>query len=67
MRRDQVGVVDVANLEIDRQAVAGQADPAALEVFAQLLVLDRVEAVLAPDRLGLLVPPRPWSNRPRRG
>ena len=53
---DQLGVVDVADVQVDRQAVARQADPAALEVLAELLVLDGVEAVLAADPLGLLVP-----------
>ena len=55
-RRDQVGVVDVADVGVDRQAVAGQADPAALEVVAELLVLDGVEAVLAADRSAACVP-----------
>ncbi len=54
--RDQVGVVDVADVEVDRQAVARQADPPALEVVAKLLVLDGVEAVLAADPRGLLRP-----------
>ena len=55
---DQVGVVDVADVDVDRQSVAGQADPPALEVVAKLLVLDGVEAVLAADPLGGLVPVR---------
>ena len=56
--RDQLGVVDVADVEVDGQAVARQADPPALEVVAQLLVLDGVEAVVAADPLGLRVPVR---------
>ena len=38
--------------------VAGQADPPALEVIAQLFVLDRVEAVVAANPRGLGVPLR---------
>ena len=53
---DQVGVVDVADVEVDRQAVAGQADPPALEVLAEPFVLDGVEAVVAAD------PRRPRSH-----
>ena len=53
---DQLGVVDVADIEVDRQPVPGQADPAALKVVAQLFVLDGVEAVVAADPRGLRVP-----------
>ena len=66
-RGDQVGVVDVADVDVHRQAVAGQADPAALKVFAELLVLDGVEPVLATDRSACLVPARRRPCRPRRG
>ena len=55
---DQLGVVDVADVEVDRQPVARQADPAALEVVAKLFVLDGVEAVLAADPRGLARPTR---------
>ena len=58
IRLDQLGVVNVADVEVNRQAVSRQADPTPLEVVAQLLVLDGVEPVLAADPLGLLVPVR---------
>ena len=66
---DQLVVRDVADVEIDGQLVAGQADAAALEVVAQLFVLDRVKAVVAADPGGLLVPvgPRDIIGRPRDG
>ena len=53
---DQLGIVDVADVEVDRQPVARQADPPALQVVAQLFVLDRVEAIVAADPGGLRVP-----------
>ena len=66
-RLDQLGVVDIANVEVDRQPVACQADPAALEVVAQLFVLDRVEAIVAADAgcLGVPFGPRDIVGRPR--
>ncbi len=62
-REDQLGVVDVADIQVDRQPVARQADPPALEVVAQLFVLDRVEAVLAANPGGLRVPLGPRRHR----
>lgn len=54
--QDQFRVVDVANVHVDRQAVAGQSDPAVLKVVAQLFVLDWVEAIVAADPAGLGIP-----------
>ena len=54
--QDQIRVVDVADIEIDRQAVSRQSDPAALKVVAQLLVLDGVKAVFAADACRFGVP-----------
>ena len=64
---DQVGVVHVADVGIDRQAVPGQADSSVLEVFAELRVLHRVEPVRAADHLGGLVPGRGGRVRGRVG
>ena len=60
---DQLGVVDVADVEVDWQPVAGQADPPALQVIAQLFVLNGVEAILAANPCGLGVPAGPSRHR----
>ena len=52
---------------VDGQAIAGQADPPALEVVAELLVLDGVEAVLAADRSAASSQSRPWRVGGRAG
>src|SRR4051794_32848363 len=43
---DQAVVLDVADIDVDRQPVAGEPDPPALEVLAKAGVLDRIEPVL---------------------
>ena len=56
MGMNQVGVIDVADIQVDRQTIPRQANPAAWQVFAQLLVLHGVEAVLRADPLRVLIP-----------
>ena len=58
MGHDQLGIVHVADVQIDGKPVSRQADSAALEIVAKFFVLDRVEAVIAADSGGLGVPLR---------
>jgi hypothetical protein len=55
---DQVVILDVADVDVDGQPVSRQADPAAAEILAKLLVLDRVEAVFLADRRNGALPAR---------
>ena len=64
---EEVGVVDVADIGIDGEAVTGEVDAAFLVVEAELFVLDGVEAIFAADAVGVAVPVLAWGVDGRAG